>query len=508
MKFQIIKKWFLRFILLTLVTSIFSLLWIDYEMTKMYGGHTKIVDHTQFNFPQQHIALKNVNVLSSDGKRMLADHTIIIKNGKIISLGIDVEISQGIKIIDTQGKYLIPGLVDSHVHLWESPNDLLLYIANGVTQISELNGSDEHLLWKEEIKQGRIGPNMFVASSRLNSNSFINSIFSKWFAKITSIYSEGDAKSVVQEFVEKGYDAIKIYTLLSNDNFQAVNDAAKNSGIQILGHIPIGIGFDRFWHSNLKDLAHIEELVKELDREFGGYSSSKAGDFLNHVNERSEEIAEKLVKNNISVVSTLWLMESFAIQKADLNSKLNEVELAYANPGITEGTVLTSRALGWLEEVNTYRLSGEYTSKQLKSNRIYWDTYAEANKILLRAMILKGVKVMAGTDANVPVAVPGFSMHDELKSLNNAGLTPAQALKTATITPGERMKIKSGKISIGYNADLVLLNNNPLNNIAHTKSIDSVIINGRLINRKNLDKILAAVKQANDKSRKADISAY
>jgi len=207
-----IKTWLKRLTLFSLIMSFITYLWVDYEIDHLWGQHTKVVDHTQFNSQQEDIAIMHVNVLSPDGNKIIANQTVIINQGKITSIDSHTHVPNTYKIIDGKNKYLIPGLIDSHVHLWQSPNDLLLYLANGVTHIRELNGSDEHLQWKQEIKDGRIGPNIFVASSRINSNGLLTSWFQKWAMKITSINAFNSAESIVKKFADSGYDAIKTYT--------------------------------------------------------------------------------------------------------------------------------------------------------------------------------------------------------------------------------------------------------------------------------------------------------
>ena len=508
MNLKTFKKWFLRVVMLLVFLNVIAFVLFNREINKFWGAHTTVVDPAQFATPQQTIAITNVQVLSADGNSMMPEQTVLIDQGKIDSMGTDISIPQDAVVLDGQGKYLIPGLIDSHVHLWQSANDLLLYVANGITHIRELNGSDEHVQWKQEIKAGRMGPHLFVASSRMNSNGVFKGWFDAWTAKITSINGLNDAQSVVQSFSDAGFDAIKIYTFLNKDNFSEVVAAAKEVGIPVLGHIPLVLDLQEFWQSGVKELAHIEELVKALDREYGGYDSPDADAFLQFVRQRSEAVAEQLVKHEIYVVSTLWLMESFSQQKLDIDGSLEDVALAYVNPGIAESTHPSIRVMGWLPDVNIYRIPEGLSLEKQKDYQIYWDTYAEANRILLRAMVKKGVQVMAGTDANVPITVPGFSMHDELKSLHDAGMTPAQVLRSATAVPARKMGIKSGQIKAGFRADVILLNGNPLENIQNTRKIDSVIVDGRLLRRPQLDAMLNAVKQANDASRKKDISRY
>jgi len=506
MKKVTIKKWFKRLSLAILLIAVITFIWVDYEIDHLWGAHTKVVDHVKLNVPQQNIAITNVAILSTDGRQMIADQTVIIEKGVITSIGSDGETLNATAIIDGKGKYLIPGLIDSHIHLWQSPNDLLLYVANGITHIRELNGSKQHLQWREEINNGRLGPKMFVASSRVNSNGLIKSWFEKWTAKITSITSFNNAQSIVNAFVNEGYDAIKSYTFITNKDYWSLSNATKQAGIPLIGHTPVAMTLDEVFGSNQKELAHIEEIVKALNREFGGYNDKTAEQFLQFVQERSDDISNKLVKNKVAVISTLWLSENFAKQKRDLNESLSKVHLAYVNPGITELSPVTSRAMGWLPESNIYRLPMNISPEKKNRYLVYWQTYAKAHQIMLKAMAEKGVIIMAGTDANVPVAVPGFSLHDELISLTQSGMNNTQTLLSATKIPANRMHQKSGIIKKGYRADLVLLDKNPLENIENTKAINTVILNGKLLNRQKLDDLLVAVKSANDESRTVDIS--
>lgn len=508
MNYKLIKKWFFRVVLTQICLTIAAFIWVDYHIDDMWGGHTVVVDHKKFKAPQALIAFKNVNALSVDGLSMIANQTVIINHGKIQAIGSDIPVPNSAKIIDGAGKYLIPGLVDSHVHLWQSANDLLLYLANGVTHVRELNGTEEHLRWRSEIENGRMGPKLFVASRRLGSKSKLKGWFEAWTAETSSISAPENADALLASFSNSKYDAVKVYSLLNKEDFTAIDSVANNVSIPLLGHIPITVELDDIWRSNLNELAHIEELTKALDREFGGYNSQNTEEFLQFVQARSEDISNKLIENNMAVVTTLWLMESFTKQKHDIHQALNEVELEYVNPGITELSPLSPKVMGWLPDSNVYRIGHGHSIDELQGNKDYWNTYAKAQHILFKVMVQKGVIMLAGTDANVPTTVPGFSMHDELQSLTNAGMTPSQALLSATAVPASWMKIKSGKIAQGYNADLVLLDANPLKNIKHTKSIDSVISNGRLIPRKQLDEMLSDVKNANDKSRKVDIKQY
>ncbi len=505
MKKTTICKWLKRFGLSFFILSFVAYFFIDYELTKMYGGHTKVVDPEQFQTPQETIAFTHANILSVDGINMLSEQTVVIDDGKIISVGKDIEIPSKATIINAQGKYLIPGLIDSHVHLVESPNDLLLYVANGVTQVREMMGNELHLKWRNEIENGRIGPKLFVATAKLETTSTIRGWFNHWTRKDININSKTKALAILQESKDKDFDAVKLGSLFSIEQYRNVNESSKNVDIPIIGHISLEGRLSDLFKGNQKEVAHIEELTKLLNLEFGGYSSKNADKFLNFVQQRSEAVARQLVEKNIAVISTLNLMESFVRQKHELNAILTEIQLPYANPGATEGTLLTSRGLGWLGKVNRYRLRDDYPKDRLEGNKIYWNTYVKAQKIMLTKMLEHHAILLVGTDANAPVMVPGFSLHDEFNTLAQSGMSNSQILQSATKIPAAWMKQKSGVIKKGYRADLVLLDKNPLENIKNTKTINTVILNGKLLNRQKLDAILSAVKSANDESRTVDI---
>lgn len=482
---------------------------------KIYGGLTEEVDYTQFETQKGTLAITNINVLSSEGDRMIANQTVILDNGVIVSIDSLAKIPEKASVIDGAGKYLIPGLIDAHVHLFQSPNDLLLYIANGVTEVRELIGEKHHLEWRDEIENGRIGPKMFVASPRLGSFETLDGWFMSWSQGYMNIQGEEDAVKKVTNLHEAGYDGIKVYSQLTKESYLAINETAKSLGMPVMGHIPWKLELSDVFENGQSDIAHLEEIMNALQREFNpdhnswfGSFYGKEEEFMAFVNERSKSFADQLIANNISVTSTLWLTESFVKQKFELEELLKQVELEYENPGISEWVSYIPQGLGWLPDVNRYKMAENLTAEKLASHKKYWTTYGKACKLIAKNFADQGVMIMAGTDTNLPPAVPGFSLHDELISLSEAGLTPAQVLKTATSVPAEWLKSKSGKIEAGYDANLVLLDRNPLENISNTKSINAVISKGRLYDKNLLDQILDAVKSANNDSRNKSISEY
>lgn len=503
------KKWIIRSTLFVVVLATAGALifyvFVDRELSKMYGGHTEVAEINLQNNTPSYYALTNVNVLSPSADSFVSDQTVLVDDGAIVSVGANEEFADDRPIIDGNGMYLVPGYTDSHVHLWESENDLLLYIANGVTQIREMNGLPVHLRWKEEIAAGRPGPDMFVVAPQFATFGLFEGIFVGWTQHKVIVRSEKQVNQAVKSYAKKGFDAIKASSFLDKEGYVALSVATKENAIPLVGHIPLAVGLDDLWRSNQTEIAHVEELMKALRDEFGGYSDENANEFLEFVRSRSDDIADHMNENNISVTSTLSLIDSFHKQKSDLDAVLGAAELEYENPGISEGTMITSRGIGWLPDVNIYRWPGDWDLERRAKSLIYWKTYAAAQHIVIDALLEKSVPIMAGTDANVPVMVPGFSLHEEMQALNDAGMSPSQVLMSATTTPAKFMKTNTGKISAGFKANLVLLRENPLKDIGATDSIDMVIVNGRVYSRRDLDEILKAVLSANERSRTAQL---
>lgn len=524
MRMSRVRKWGLRIggaiAALTVLAAATLFVLTHRTADRIYGGHTRIVDTDQFQVESQPVAIFNVSVLSTDGTEMLADRTVLIRNGKIASISRSDDVPQGVSVIDGRGKFLIPGLVDSHVHLQRSPNDLLLYVANGVTQIRSMGGSEADLKLREEIRKGRIGPNFYVSSPSMNSAdgfasagpipAWIPGPVVIWF--IETIYNThsttnaAEAAEDARSFIKRGYDGIKLYGFLNKKSYRAVLDVGEELNVPTVGHLPDSMPLSELHATSLGEIAHIEEIVKALLKEFGDFNSKGGTAFLEFVRSREDEIVVDLVANDIAVHSTLWFSENVEDQVFDLDAVIARIQIAYANPGIVEGSA--PLGFGWLTGNNKFQAYAGDTPEKIAVNKDFWDAREEAHRILLRAMVKAGVTILAGTDANGWLTVPGFSLHDELQSLQGAGMTAAQALHAATAAPAGRINSNAGVIDVGYRADLVLLNESPLVDIKNTSAINAVVLNGRVLDRVRLDAMLEAVKAANAASRSFDLGLY
>lgn len=510
MKNKSIKKWSLGFLILFVIITTTVSCGMLSQINRSLGGHVDIVDVAQFKVTSGKLAIKNISVLSVDSESMIPNQTVLINGNLIESIGDSISISEDYHIIDGTGKYLIPGLIDSHVHIKKSKNDFLLYLANGITQVGEMTGMREHFEYAKEIEEGTyLGPRLYIASPKVSSEKGIKYKFRSWFERRQQNYpTEKAARRAVRKYKAQGYKAIKLASqLFDRDIYFAVIDEAKKQNIPVIGHLPGYVYMEDLYTSGQSQLSHIGSIIQSEMNEYGGVDYTNAEAFLEYFNKKADSIAIKLKEQEITISSTLWIHEKMDEQDFDLAGFLKTIELEYQNPGWVEGSKISG---GWLPGLgNSYENPDNTDSESMAKSKVFWDSRIEAFQTMTRALVKHGVVITAGTDAHGAAGcVPGFSLHDELESLNKFGMSNAQVLHSATMASAEWMQINSGKIKVGYDADLVLLDKNPLENISNTRTIDAVIANGKYLSSTTLDKMLQAVKDANNRSRTMSIDAY
>jgi imidazolonepropionase-like amidohydrolase len=371
--------------------------------------------------------IQNVNIIPMNKDTILRNQTIIVKDGKIIKIDESkrIQISNKAEIIDGNGKYLIPGLIDMHVHFFNQ-NDLILFVANGVTIVRNMMGNQSHLKIRDKIRKNTIfGPNIFTTGPY-----------------ITQLYDINQAKTIVPECKSNGYDYLKIGGFLSDECYREIMRQSRIYGIKAVGHLPFSGGLKAAIEEKQYTIEHIMQLITK-----NGFTSDSI--------DTRENIYDKL---NMVAQSGTWLCITHP-QVVYNNSIKNEEDrkrisqYKYIHP---------AEFMKWYSDAIK-----EFTNTDLvkESTKKFFD--------------MKG-KIILGTDCSMPFIIPGFSVHEQLKMFVSAGLTPYQALKTGTYNAAECLEIldKSGTIEVGKNADLVLLNGNPLENINNTSNIEGIILKG------------------------------
>jgi imidazolonepropionase-like amidohydrolase len=418
------------------------------------SGYTKAADEAPNPAHRQATtAFVHVNVIPMDRERVLHDQTVVIEGDRITQIGPSsaIKVPRNARQITAKDKYVIPGLVDAHVHL-ESKTEFPLYLANGVTTVFNLDGRPAHLLWRKQVKSGEIvGPTIFSTGPIFHQKR-----------------TAAEVVRLVDEQAAAGYDAVKIYNEVSKEEYPALIAEAKNKNLLLTGHVARGPGFAMTLQS-AQSIAHLEEIV------YTNFNPKNDDDFSHLVFDDSKipALATEIKHANIYVTATLDNFAMIVQQATDLDTFLKNPELRYVAPWTLENFEPAN---------NRYK------------NRFGPEQYAVLRSLLviqrkmLKALSEEGVPLMAGTDATEIGPIAGFGLHQELQEFVKDGLTPYQALETATMNPARffGQSAEFGTIEVGKRADLVLLTDSPLNEISHTHRIAGVMVRGRWLDEKEL----------------------
>jgi imidazolonepropionase-like amidohydrolase len=403
--------------------------------------------------PSAPTAIVHVNLIPMDGEHVLSDQTVVVEGERISRLGPapSIKLHPGVRRIDGSGQYLIPGLIDAHVHL-ESQIEFPLYLANGVTTVFNLDGRPAHLLWRRQVANGEvIGPTIFSTGPIFHQKRS----------------PEEDVK-LVDEQAAAGYDAVKVYNEVSKEEYPALIREAKKRNLLLMGHIARGPGFALTLESG-QSIAHLEEIV------YTNFNPQHDDDFDHLVFDESKipELARQTKLANIYVTATLNNFALIVQQATDLGTFLKNPELRYVAPWTLEN----------FEPAND-RYKNRFGPEKYPVLR----NLLAIQRKLLKALSEEGVPIMAGTDATEVGPVAGFGLHHELEEFVRDGLTPYQALETATTNPARylRQSEEVGSIETGKRADLVLLRANPLAEISNTQKIAGVMVRGHWLDAKDL----------------------
>jgi hypothetical protein len=397
----------------------------------------------------RHIAFVGVNVLPMDSQRVLPAQTVIVNDGVITSVGpaAQAKVPAGAAVVDGRGKYLMPGIADLHVHLVGDRATQLallkLFLANGVTTILNVRGTPDHLALRSEVASGVVlGPTIYTAGPYVNE---------------PYVTTPDEVERAVVEQKRAGYDFVKMHGNLSREAYARLNAVGRREGIRIIGHSPRNLGFEAMFDERQYAVVHAEEFI---------YDRSSSSRNFAQLEPRISEIARAAADAGLWVMPNLTAFNNIAFQINNLDAMLARPEMALLPPTIRNG---------WGPATNPYtRRFGKDMYPAIMAR------YAFLEK-LTRGFRDAGARLLVGTDALNTGTVPGTSAHDELALLVAAGLTRYEALRAATADAGEFLQkpARIGTIAVGKQADLILLDANPLENIENTRRIAGVMVRGR-----------------------------
>lgn len=417
------------------------------------------------------VAIQDVTVIDIATGTARPHITLIIDGERIRTMGpaASTTIAKGIATVDGKGKFLIPGLWDTHVHLWYPENQLPVYVAFGVTGVQDM-GSDfkRTSAWRAQIVAGKaVGPHIITCGPPVVEKSTGDEKLPGLIARTPE-----EARKAFDELWNMNVDFMKVLSGLSKDAYLALAEQSRHWRLPLRGHVP----------RSLTAMEAVEARQNSLEHFFGvqGVLLGEGGDLDE---KKTLEFFEKSAAVGTRHSPTLLLWRRMG--HLDDAALKNDERLKYVPESIRK----------------TWPDPAEDTKKWTDATRAQWK--AQVDRIYRITALAKRTKVelLAGTDTGDPYTIPGASLHDELEQLVRAGLTAREALEAATITPARMLGWDEamGTIEKGKVADLVLLEANPIDDIRNTRRISAVFSRGKHLSRKDLDGILASAADVAEK---------
>jgi hypothetical protein len=443
------------------------------------------------------IVIKDVAVIDMTGAPPKVGMTVVIDAGRIsqIAKSSRVRIPRSAQIIDGTGKFLIPAFWDMHVHFFDAERTLPLFVANGVLGVRELGGPmDDVLRWRAEAAAGKIvSPRILTAGRILDGDPPASR------PEYTDVVkTPDDGRKAVQKLKASGVDLIKVYDKLARDTYFAIADEATRLGLHFVGHTPTVITSLEASTAGQRTIEHLGKILED-----------SSGDPQRVRTAQSEMIPKDDFFAFTTRIGRTYdaILATYSEEKADKLFTQFRRKKTWQVP-----TLVTKYGRTFIDDLDA---KGDPRSKYLpKSDVDYWKprvgffsryrtpsyitaqtAYFNKEMKLVGEMHRAGVGILAGTDSTAAYVIPGFSLHDELSLYVRAGLTPMEALQTATRNPAEYLDElrEHGTIEKGKAADLILLDADPVADIKNTTRINAVIQRGRFISRSDLDRMLADV---------------
>jgi imidazolonepropionase-like amidohydrolase len=399
-----------------------------------------------------------------DRERVLQDQTVVVANGRITALGpsASTPVPAGATRVDARGKFLIPGIAEIHAHIppatgplgpqW-AEDVLFLYVAAGATSIRGMQGHATQLELRRRVDTGElIGPRMWLAAPQLNNNSAPDA---------------ATAERLTREYKAAGFDLLKIQEGLRPEAYAAVVRTAREIGIPWGGHVPDDVGVHVAIREKQSTIDHLDNYIIGAQRDGAPFSPQNIDDA------KIPELARATRDAGVAVVPTMSLWETLR-GGHDAQELLTRDELRYVPRAMVQQ---------WTNSVNNTRANVQAANAQAE--------IAFRNR-MLKALSDAGVRILMGTDAPQIFSVPGFSLFRELPVMVAAGLTPFQVLQSGTVNVARHFGVENdaGTVAVGKRADLILLDANPLENIANVERRAGVMVNGRWLSRAEIDRRL------------------
>lgn len=422
------------------------------------------------------IVIENVTVVPLDQKGAVSDQTVVIQNGRIAEVGAAdaVEAPDGATRVDGSGQYLMPGLAEMHAHL---PTDdepegirdavLFLFAANGVTFARGMQGAPDHPALRDAIADGeRFGPTLRVSGPFMSGN----------------IETPDSARALVREYHETGYDLLKIGEGLSPEVYDAIIEEAEALGMPFAGHVPDEVGLLRALDAGQLTIDHFDNYLEAMRTDDAPEDYAAifgVADLIGHLDrDRMRELITATEEAGTGMVPTMVVWHTFF-------DDMPVDQYRDARPGVRY--LPEEMISGWENGLANLREQGDPEQKQ---------EVIELRQELLRATDAADVPILLGSDAPQIFNVPGFSVHREMQYMQDeVGMDPYDVLVSGTRAIAEFYGEEEvfGTVQEGRRADLILVNDNPLEDVAHASDIAGVVVRGRWLGAREIESRLDAL---------------
>jgi imidazolonepropionase-like amidohydrolase len=410
------------------------------------------------------VAFTNVSTLPMTGNQVVPNQTVIVTGDRITAVGPSktTTVPNGATVVDGQGKFLMPGLGEMHGHIPPPTqprelidNVLFLYVAAGVTTVRGMQGAPGQLDLREAAKRGDIiAPNLYLAGPQFGGNT---------------VKSPEDAVARVRQQKSEGWDLLKVQEGLSPAAYDAMAKTAKDVGIRFGGHVPNEVGVLRAIEAGQDTFDHIDGFIEQLD------GRAKV------VDEKAvQDLAQRTRKAGAWIVPTMVVWETLQ-GPVTLESRTAWPELRY---------LPAAQIDQWTKGLGTRLKDPQYNAEQA---RLHIDNRMR----ILKALHEGGVGLLLGSDAPQQFNVPGFSLHREMQRMADAGISAYEVVKSGTANVGVYFKDQDrfGTIAAGQRADLILVDANPLQNLANLEKRSGVMVRGRWLPSSEIEARLAKIAQ-------------
>ncbi|WP_158267625.1 amidohydrolase family protein [Adhaeribacter arboris] len=415
--------------------------------------------------------LTHITVIDVIQGNSLPDRTVAITDSMITALGAaeEIFIPRQAQIINCQGKFLLPGLWDMHVHLGNATRTALpLFVANGITGVRDMGSKsfDSIQIWRKQIRSGQLtGPRIVSPGPILNGGHPEQEYQ-------IGVNTVAEARRMVDSLAGLGVDFIKVHGGLTRETYYAIAQEATRRHLPFAGHVPISnssitVTGEEAAQAGQRSLEHMLGIPFARD-------TIKAFQHMYPTPESLHQLFSVLVQNHTYVTPTLSVYQIPADYQA-LSLKQDSL-LKYVAPELQAF---------WKSQIQDWP----------NRNKAFMNWLLTARKNMIPSLHDAGIPLLAGTDTGFPFVLPGFGLHEELQYLVEAGLTPLEALQTATINPATFLgkQGKLGSVEKGKLADLVILNADPTISIQNLHLIEAVMVNGKWYDRSTLNQELKQV---------------